>query len=157
MLFTDDCFGTLNTVVSGNQRARAVSAIPIREGLIVPTDTPLATNAIRFFDSEQRTFEVICKLPGSAFFTGQAGNYLLVSTAVEPSEVNPVKNAAIFISDNEGQTWTELYRQKKDCYPMKWFQLGALALPARKSTEEVVYAYGQALNEIDGYMLKWVL
>lgn len=154
VLFTNNSFRNLETIISGNQRARTVSAIPIRRGLIIPTDTPLEKNVIQLFDPDRRKFEEIFKLPGSAFFTGQAGGHLLVSTAVEPSRVNPVSYAAIFISNDEGRTWCELYRQNKDIWPMKLFQHGALALPAGKGSDEVIYAYGQALKNVDGCMLK---
>jgi hypothetical protein len=157
LLFTDDRFNTLETIISGSQRARAVSAIPIQNGLIIPTDTPSETNVIQLFDPEKRTFEEIYKLPGSAFFTSQAGNYLLVSTVVEPSHVNTGSYAAIFVSRNGGRAWSELYRQKKDRWPMKLFQYGALVLPAGKNPDAAIYAYGQALEKVDGHMLKWKL
>jgi hypothetical protein len=157
ILFTDDGFNTLRTIISGNQRARAVSAIPVQNGLIIPTDTPLEINAIQLFDPVNRKFEEICKLPGSAFFTGQAGDYLLISTVVEPSPVNPTIYASIFISKNSGRTWSELYRRRKDRWPSKLFQYGALALPAGKNPDQVIYAFGQALVKIDGHMLTWKL
>jgi hypothetical protein len=157
MLFTKDGFHTLETIVAGNQRARAVSAIPLPKGLIVPTDTPLEKNVIQLFDPEKRQFETIYELPSSAFFTGQAGDYLLVSTAVEPSHVNSNSYASLFVSSNNGRSWVELYRQKKDGLPMKLFQHGALVLPAGKNPNAVVYAYGQALKKIDGRMLSWRL
>jgi hypothetical protein len=157
ILFTDDSFNTLETIISGNQRARTVSAIPIQRGLIIPTDTPFESNVIQLFDPERLSFEEICKLPGSAFFTGQAGDYLLVSTVVEPSQVNPVTHAALFVSSDDGRTWSELYRHKKDRLPGKLFQYGALALPAGKSPDAIIYAYGQALEKIDGHMLRWKL
>ena len=51
----------------------------------------------------------------------------------------------------------ELYRKNKDSLSMKYFQYGALVLPEGKNPKPVVYAYGQALDEIDDKMIVWKL
>ncbi len=153
IIFTNDNFKTLETVIAGNQKARAVSVIPLKDGLIIPTDTPQEQNLIQWLDPETGQLEERFRLPGSAFYTGQAGNYLLVSTIVEPSQVNLNNHAVLFFSNDEGHNWIELYRQKKDKWSLKYFQYGAFILPVGKNPESIIYVYGQALDKIDNHML----
>jgi hypothetical protein len=155
--FTEDNFRTLSTVFCGNQSVRAVSLIPLAEGLIVPTDTPLEENFIQLLDPKNGHIEPIHPLPGSGFYTATVGEYLLVSTGVEPSKVNRHNHAALFLSKDGGKTWSELYHQQKDLLPSKLFQYGVLVLPTGKSDPPFVYAYGRSLRKIDDYLLVWKL
>jgi hypothetical protein len=157
ILFTDNNFQTIKRRISGYQRVRTVSTIPTKNGLIIPTDTPSEHNFIQLLDTKSLTLKRVFKLPGSAFYVGQAGSNLLVSTAVEPSRVNTDKYAALFISQDEGNTWAELAKEKKDKLPNKLFQHGVLKLPEGKGTSSAVYAYGQALVKLDGCLIKWIL
>lgn len=153
--FADESFSLVETVVEGSQSARAVSVIPCKTGLIVPTDTPVEQNYIQWLDVKSEKLERLHPLPGSAFYTVRAGDYYVVSTVAEPSAVN-ANYAAIFIS-KDTENWTELYRQEKDIWPKKYFQYGALPLPAGDNPDPVIYAYGQALKQVDNHMLIWDL
>jgi hypothetical protein len=154
ILFTDDRFETLNTVISGGQQSRAVSAIILKRGLIIPSDTPEEDNYIYFLNTSKKSTKKIYKLPGSAFFTGQFGNYLIVTTAVEPRRFDKKNYAAMYISEDEGKNWYEILRYEKDWLP-KRFQHGAIVLPKGRSLDSIFFAYGQALKNVDGCMLMW--
>ncbi|MCF8011393.1 MAG: hypothetical protein K9L17_10710 [Clostridiales bacterium] len=156
ILFTGDNFNSLEPVVIGNQQARAVSIIPLADGLIVPTDTPIEQNYIQWLDIKTGKFERLHPLSGSAFYTAQVGDYYLVSTVVEPSDVNTSKEVAIYTS-RDGENWQVFYKQKKDVWPQKLFQYGALQLPAGPNPGPYVYAYGQAVQKDDGKLLRWKL
>ena len=54
--FTDDFFETLKCIKGNTQNARAVSIIPMRDGLIVPTDSPRQQNYIQFLDFKTNCF-----------------------------------------------------------------------------------------------------
>ena len=156
VLFTDDHFANLNTVATGSQQARAVTALPRENGLILPTDTPLEQNYIQFFDLETKRFQRLAPLPGSAFYGIQAGDYYLISSVVEPSEVNRSAYATIVVSKG-GRQWKMLHRQPKDRWSMKYFGYGSFILPQGSSHLPRAYAYGQAVTQDDGVLLGWDL
>ncbi|MDY6949973.1 MAG: hypothetical protein SWE60_00540 [Thermodesulfobacteriota bacterium] len=155
--FTDDNFGSVTTVLSGSQRFRAVTVIPRPRGLIVPTDTPLEQNFIQWIEPERPSVEEISPLPGSAFYSAKVGKYLLISTVVEPSHTNRCRNASLFVSKNDGRGWSELYHQRKDIWPMRYFQYGSLSLPLGGSENSALYVGGRALYKIDEHLLVWDL
>lgn len=157
ILFTSNKFKTLETFISGSQRSRAVSLIPMKNGIIIPTDSPVTQNLIQWFDPNTCEIECRYKLPGSVYYTGKVGKYLIVSTAVEKSKVNSCQYAYLFISHDGGINWSELYSQKKDIWSMKYFLDGTFVLPAGKNSKSIIYAYGQALHSIDNCMLVWEL
>lgn len=105
--FTDNQFKTLSKVFSGSQKARAVSIIPLKSGLIIPMDSPLETNYIQFFDLTERTIQNLAQIPSSAFNSYDSKNLKLISTVVEPSEINDTKSASIYASTNS-QQWIRI-------------------------------------------------
>lgn len=156
ILFTKDHFQHLETLASGQQSTRAVTLIPLEDGLLVPTDTPLEQNFIQWLNLQSGKLEQLAPVPGSVFYSGVAGPYTLFSTVVEPSTVNRCRHATLWFSKN-GVEWRELYRQKKDFWSMKFFQYGALVLPQGRNAASVAFAYGQALKRDSNCMLVWDL
>ncbi|MFH1897593.1 MAG: hypothetical protein ABH886_05060 [Candidatus Desantisbacteria bacterium] len=153
VLFTSDNFQTMDEIISGNQQARAVSAIPIHEGIILPTDTPLEQNYIQFLDNNGKLHQ-ICPIPGSSFYACRAGSYFFISTAVEPSEVNRSCLATLWGSKN-GFNWKQIFQAKKDIYPSKLFQYGNIILPCGVNNSSYLFATTVALNGCDGVMHRW--
>lgn len=156
ILFTEDYFRNVEVVAHGSQNVRAVSVIPMQDGLLVPTDTPLENNYVQWLDPKTGGIEKVFPLPGSAFYSASVGEYKVISTVVEPSKVNRCEHAMVFFS-KDGFRWKELYRQKKDIWSMRYFQYGALVLPPGKNSKPYAYAYGQALEKNDNTLLCWNL
>lgn len=152
ILFTDDEFESLNTVLKGSQMVRAVSIIPMKEKVIIPTDTPLEKNFIQVFYPDTMRLNAVHQIEGSAFYCSQFDSSLVVSTVVEPSEVNKSKYAKIYIS-KDGEEWRELYSRHKDCWHLKYFQYSALMLPQAINRNSILYAYGQGIRRDDGCLL----
>lgn len=113
--FSADNFKTLELVVGGSQKARAVSIIPTAEGLIVPMDSPDQENFIHFFDWNTKKFEVLYKLPGPAFYAQYfpAIKRYFVTTVIEPSKIDISEYPTILTSQN-GRDWEELTTFSKD-------------------------------------------
>ncbi len=105
--FTDNQFKSLRNVFSGSQKARAVSIIPLKSGLIIPMDTPLETNYIQYFNLANNTIRNLSKIPSSAFNSFDSENLKLISTVVEPSEVNKATSTTIYASIDT-QTWIRI-------------------------------------------------
>lgn len=156
ILFTPDNFRTLETIARGSQAVRVVTMIPKKKGILLFTDTPLEQNYIQRLIPKTGKLEKIKPLPGSVFSSAMVANYSLISTAVEPSVTNIERFATIWFSKN-GKDWKFLYRQKKDIWPMKYFQYGTFLFPAGKNQKPVGFAYGQAVTKDDDCLLKWDL
>jgi hypothetical protein len=155
ILFSPDRFHTLEVVTQGSQRVRAATMIPLEEGIILPMDSPLEDNYIQHFVPETGKIDKIRPIPGSCFCSTRAGEYYLISTAVEPRKKNKQRVASIWFSKN-GFDWKELYSQEKDIWP-KYFQHGILWLTTGLNGRPTAFAYGQAVKKDDGYLLKWNL
>ncbi len=154
LLFTSDNFKNIEVVREGGQDNRAVGIIPLPDGLVVPMDSPMETSYIQWLDIKNCTLEKTCKLPGSALAVGRAGEYLLVSSGVEHSEVNLSNESKIFISKN-GIDWQVLHQRKKDIYPKKLFQYGLFKFPEGQNPGTMIYAYGISVVGDDNCMLSW--
>ncbi|MEL6713878.1 MAG: hypothetical protein AAFP86_08900 [Planctomycetota bacterium] len=157
LFFTDDDFRTLEPVVAGSQRARAVAVIPCEDGVVVPTDTPREQNHVQWLDVESARLEAVAPVPGSVFSAARTEGHFVVSTTLEPSEVNVDPRVALLVSEN-GFDWRTIARYPRDLaflndrrgvltYP-------TLELPAGRGGARVL-ASGRALKGQHGALLAW--
>jgi len=158
--FTKDEFATLEPVMRGSQRSRAVSMIIMEDGIIVPTDSPRITNRIQFFDPSRRRFEDLCSIPGSAFHAVTCGGLFFVSTVAEPSPINPERAAHIFIS-RDGRSWIPLTSFSPDLlcrmFPSMraYFQYPEIRLVPGVEDSPVTFAYGQSIRGAGGSLMRF--
>ena len=155
--FSDDNFNTLELITSGTQRARAVEIIPIKEGLLVPMDSPLQENFINLFSLDSKSYTAVCSLPGSAFHAIYTNRLYLVSTVTEPSEVNKVDYASVWAS-LDGVKWKEITRFDRDWIPVKYQFIGRYAevfFPSGEYTSNYIFAYAHAVKNASNCMLVW--
>lgn len=117
----------MDTVIEGNQQARAVAAIPTHDALHISTDTPHEGNHIYRLDRSGR-LERTGALNGSSMYGGHAGGALFFSTMVEPSTVNVDREVHI-VGGKKGTRWETVLRWRKDILPMRYFQYGNAILP----------------------------
>lgn len=155
--FTDNHFKTLPAVCSGDQRARALSIIPLKDRLIVPMDSPLEKNYIQTLSPETGRLRKTFPLQGSAFYAGTVGRNLLVATCVEPSKVNTSPYAALYLGSADGMQWKEIFRGRKDRWPARYFQYGVFALPAGQNRTDTFAVYARSLRGMDDVMLEFKL
>jgi hypothetical protein len=120
-------FTRVETVLSGNQQARAVACIPTKDGLYFSSDTPLEQNFIYFLDRHGHLTK-LDGLPSSSIQGCRVDNSLFFSTMVEPSDVNRTQESHIYGSPN-GSHFQSLLHWKKDSWPMRFFQYGNIFLP----------------------------
>jgi hypothetical protein len=121
-------FKIVDEVLAGNQQARAVAAVPTREGLYFASDTPLEQNYIYLLDRPGETHQ-LCEIPSSSIAGCRNSQGIFFSTMVEPSRVNPTKYAEVFGSAG-GTRWHSLGQWRKNHWPMRFFQYGAVFFPA---------------------------
>jgi hypothetical protein len=118
---------TVATVISGNQQARAVAAIPTQDGLYLSTDTPYEQNRVYRLDRSSQ-LECVGDLNSSSLYGCQVGDALFFSTMVEPSTVNTGREVQI-VGAKKRSAWHTLVRWKKDRFSMRYLQYGNAILP----------------------------
>jgi hypothetical protein len=129
-------FGTVDTVLSGNQQARAVALVPTREALYFSSDTPFEQNYIYRLD-RGGNLRRIAAMSSSSISGCAVGKALFFSTMVEPSGVNLQRDVGLYGSQ-DGEQWQRTLQWKKDAWSMRWFQYGNALLPDGMNTSGVL-------------------
>lgn len=158
--FTGDGFDTLEPVVWGTQRARAVSVIPTEKGLIVPTDSPRIENLIQLLELPEGRMASLCPVPGSAFHALESAGLFLVSTVSEPSPVNDETGATLFAS-LDGESWRRVARFPPDAlcrilpFAKKVLRYPEIAPTPGDNETPFVFGFGRSVQGADGRLLRW--
>jgi len=126
-------FSRVETVLQGNQQARAVALVPTAECLYFSSDTPLETNYI-YRLNRQGTLSRLAEISSSSIFGCLVAGRVFFSTMVEPSAVNRDHHVRIFgtiatSETTEAANWESLLAWVKDSWSMKFFQYGNAFLP----------------------------
>ena len=143
----------VETVLSGNQQARAVAAVPSEEGLYFSSDTPLEKNFIYRLNSDGNLAR-LAELNGSSIYGCRAGNTIFFSTMVEPSIVNLDRTACVYGSADRNN-WPRRLEWKKDPWPMRFFQYGNAILPDGRNTTDLLAVSTIAVQPGDGETSIW--
>lgn len=117
----------IDTVLQGNQQARAVAAVPTKDGLYFSSDTPLEQNYIYRLD-RSGTLTRLAAIPSSSIYGCRVADHVFFSTMVEPSAVNHDRSVRIY-GAKAGENWHPLLAWCKDLWPMGLFQYGNAFLP----------------------------
>jgi hypothetical protein len=119
----------VETMMKGNQQARAVAAVPTEDGLYFSSDTPLESNYIYRLDREQKLTQVAA-ITSSSICGCRVGKGVFFSTMVEPSEVNRGRCVRVYCAElSSPRPWQSLLEWRKDRLPMGLFQYGNAFLP----------------------------
>src|SRR5271166_1994979 len=127
-------FSRVETVLQGNQQARAVALVPTAECLYFSSDTPLERNFIYRLD-RLGTLTRLAEISSSSIYGCLVADRVFFSTMVEPSAVNRDRRVRIFGNHGGGnnggksQDWKALLSWQKDFWSMKLFQYGNAFLP----------------------------
>jgi hypothetical protein len=150
-------FGSVEVVVSGNQQARAVAAIPTQNGLYLSTDTPFEQNHVYRIDRTGNV-ERVGNLASSSIYGCRVGEAIFFSTMIEPSAVNTSRDVHLVgsrIGARDGTNWQVLARWKKDSLPMRYFQYGNAFLPDGENTTNCLAATTIAVEREDLVTTLW--
>lgn len=123
----------VETVLEGNQQARAVALVPMPDGLYFSSDTPLEKNYIYRLD-RQRKLSQLSAISSSSIYGCRVGDSVFFSTMVEPSELNRDRQVRIYRGGGNVQGWRSILGWKKDIWPMGLFQYGNAFLPDGNNT-----------------------
>jgi hypothetical protein len=128
----------IDTVLEGNQQARAVAAIPTPDALYLSTDTPYEKNHVYRLDRSGR-LDRVGHLNSSSMYGCGVGNAMFFSTMVEPSTVNTDREAHV-VGASRGTDWATVLRWKKDFLSMRYFQYGNVVLPSGDNATKILAA-----------------
>jgi hypothetical protein len=138
--YADECrilrvscsFSEVETVLQGNQQARAAALVPTEEGLYFSSDTPQEANYIYHLDRDGKLSK-LAPISSSSIYGCRVGQHAFFSTMVEPSVVNNDRCVRVY-GGRCGQDWRSLLAQQKDRWPMGLFQYGNAFLPDGNNT-----------------------
>lgn len=146
---TEDGFKTFVKEYSGSQQHRVCVPLFTPEEIVFATDSQYEQNVIRSINRTTGEVKDWQKIQGSGIYAVQNGKLMLVSTTVEPSNVNLDQRSYLWYSW-DGHNWKELISFKKDCLPKTYFQFGSIRFPHYEGECDQVVFHGRALQKLDG-------
>jgi len=135
---TTNRFKTLEKIIFGSQKTRAVQLLFDKQFVYYGSDAPGERNYIYRINKNTHVLERLESVGNSVFFGCKVGSSLFFSTAVEPSDVNRSCYVEIWCSLN-GFDWNMIYSLKKDIYSMKYFQYGQIFFPGGEGDGEYLW------------------
>jgi hypothetical protein len=148
---------SVEVMLTGNQQARAVAAIPTQNGLYFSTDTPFEKNHVYRLDRAGNV-EQVGDLASSSIFGCRVGcrvgEAIFFSTMIEPSAVNTGCEVHL-AGSRDGTNWQVLARWKKDNLPMRYFQYGNAFLPDGENATNYLAATTIAVEPDDLVTTLW--
>ena len=145
-------FSALNWVVRGAQSHRAVHVFEESGSLVYGTDTELEKNRIVRLNTETKGIEDTQELNGSSLYGTQIAGYNVLSTTVEPSDINQSRDAEVWLQERDGN-WAHILSGRKDWFPGLPFQFGSWVLPTGATNEPFLFVSGQSLKKYDDEIL----
>ena len=143
----------VETVLSGNQQARAVAAVPTADGLYFASDTPLEQNYVYKLDRQAKLTR-LAEINASVLCGCAVGAAVFFTTMIEPSAVNLDCNVKLYGGGN-GLSWTQLQSWEKDAWSMKFFQYGNAFLPTGNNTTNLLALTTIAVESHDQEASLW--
>lgn len=147
--YTEDGFKTFVKEFAGSQQYRVCSPLFTENEIIFATDSQYEQNYIRSIDRETGEVKNLQAIQGSGIYAAQNGKLMMVSTTVEPSDVNKDQSSHLWYSW-DGHNWKELISFEKDRLPKTYFQFGSIRFPNYEGESDYVIFNGRALKKIDG-------
>lgn len=139
---------SLDWLVKGEQKYRAVSGFIFEDKIIYGTDTEKEYNSICAIDKKSGKLEKLCDTPGSSIYSAKFGKWYVISTSVEYFANYKNKMATLWLSKN-AYDWQQVYQAEKDMWNIKYFQFGSIILPRIGWNNDILVFSGQAIKKID--------
>lgn len=147
ILRADPEFSSVETVLSGNQQARAVTLVPFPDALYFATDTPFEQNYIYRLNRDGR-LEQLFPIGSSVFFSCRVNQAIFFATVVEASSVN-LDSAATLVGWVDGQNPEVLLRWARDSFPYRFFQYPNIFLATGSNDGNILAVTGLAVRRED--------
>lgn len=162
--FSDIDFSKISPIAVGEQKFRAVVGFPYDNGLMYATDAVESENHIyKLADVNHKCSKEVMSIEGSCIYGVELKNFYIFSTTVEPHEGRGMKGflsndlgdgikscfaTLVAVKKTTGEAM-ELLRFKKDLFPMKLFQYGAITFPSGQEYSDTLTFNITALKKFD--------
>lgn len=146
---TSDDFQTVEMFKEGGQKYRTVQLFFYKDFIIYGTDTEYEKNFIYKINRKDGSEEKLLDIQGSVLSASGDEEGVIISTAVEPSEINHDTYSHVWYS-KDGISWSDICAFEKDSLSKKYFQYGRVKFPRNAILDNKLYLTGHALKEIDG-------
>jgi hypothetical protein len=143
----------IETVLAGNQQARAVGLVPTTDGIYFSSDTPLERNHVYRLD-RNGNLATVADLPSSSIYGCSVSDDIFFSTMVEPSAVNKETSAYVF-GGIGGNKWSRCLGWEKDGWHKALFQYGNAMLPDGENHTDILAISTVAVKSGDLQMSLW--
>lgn len=151
--YSEDGFMSMKEVFRGGQDYRSCVLFFYPAFIVFATDSQYQKNYIKKFDRKTLEITTLASVQGPVIKGAQCGNLSVISTDVEPSDINKDNKAYIWYS-KDGLEWKELYSAEKDILNPTLFQFGVFDLPIYDCEKtDTIYATGKSLKKCDGKTL----
>jgi hypothetical protein len=148
--YTEDGFATLVRKYQGSQQSRVCVPLFTKDEIIFATDTHYEQNYIRSINRKTGEVSNLQPIQGSGIYAVQmTDGKMLVSTTVEPSQVNKDQWSHLWYS-KDGHQWKEIKKYRKDLWHVRYFQFGSIRFPNYEDNTDCIIFTGRALRRIDG-------
>lgn len=152
--YTEDGFKTFTEVFRGGQEYRTCVMFFYKDYIVFATDSQYQQNELKKFDRKTLEITHLQDVQGPVIRGAQIGDVSMISTDVEPSEVNKDTKAYVWIS-KDGLKWEVLCSAEKDWLPSMLFQFGVFDLPSYSPDANIdkIYVTGKAVKKYGGQTL----
>lgn len=149
--YTNDGFKSFTEVFRGGQEYRTCVLFFYKDFIVFGTDSQYQQNELKKFNRNTLEITHLQNVQGPVIRGAQFGDISMISTDVEPSEVNKDKNAYVWIT-RDGLQWEKLCHAEKDRLNPTLFQFGVFDLPqyAPDYKGNKVYVTGKAVKGCGG-------
>ncbi len=152
--YTEDGFKTFTEVFRGGQEYRTCVMFFYKDYIVFATDSQYQQNELKKFDRKTLEITHLQDVQGPVIRGAQIVDVSMISTDVEPSEVNKDTKAYVWIS-KDGLKWEVLCSAEKDWLPSMLFQFGVFDLPSYSQDARIdkIYVTGKAVKQNGGNTL----
>ncbi len=152
--YTEDGFKTMTEVFRGGQEYRTCVLFFYKDFIVFGTDSQYQQNELKMFDRKTLEITHLQDVQGPVIRGAQIGDVSMISTDVEPSEVNKDTKAYVWIT-KDGLHWEELCHAEKDCLNPTLFQFGVFDLPSYSPDANIdkIFVTGKAVKKYGGHTL----
>ena len=162
--------GVIEEYLKGSQQLRSCVCFILENKIIYATDSPIEKNYIYSIDIKDKKINQICGIPGTCIYGHRqvidGEEIYFLATAVEPdTKLDKIRYRLTYklgegiqdryvhlLAGNQNE-FKEVWKTKKDNWPMWLFQFGNIRFATQKIDDRVVF-YTQSCREKGTYMIK---
>ncbi len=161
--FANECFlfeavgGDFSRLIrhgSGQQDWRPVSLFFEHDCIVWAMDSQLQASHLQIYDRRTEELSEGRAFPGPVWYSKQlTDGTAILQTTVEVGPGSTSDHAHLFAS-RDLRDWWEVGRYRKDPWPMRYFKFGVVAFADGAQPPDDFVIFGEALNGLDGRILR---